>query len=316
MVTAWAAVTLNFLIPRLMPGSPAEALLAQYPHLTPQALHALTTLLGGGHHQSLLAQYGDYWKQVFTFNFGISFTTSFGTPVRTMVLSALPWTLGLVGVTTILAFVLGTFIGLVSGWRRGSWLDAILPPVAVIGFALPDFWVGMVLVYVFNVMLGVLPYQDAYNVLDRRSRLELGLHRRRAASRRPPGDDDPRHPDRPLDPVHAQQHDHGALRRLRAHGSGERPEAVADHVGLRRPKRDPPQSDRLRHDARLRRLGLRPRRVRLQLPGLGNLLLRSVEGLDYPVMQALFLLITLAVLFSLLACDVLTAILDPRTREV
>jgi len=51
-------------------------------------------------------------------------------------------------------------------------------------------------------------------------------------------------------------------------------------------------------------------------PGLGNLLLRSVEGLDYPVMQALFLLITLAVLFSLLLCDVLTFFLDPRTREV
>jgi len=51
-------------------------------------------------------------------------------------------------------------------------------------------------------------------------------------------------------------------------------------------------------------------------PGLGNLLLRSVEGLDYPVMQALFLLITLAVLLSLLVCDVLTFILDPRTREV
>ena len=45
-------------------------------------------------------------------------------------------------------------------------------------------------------------------------------------------------------------------------------------------------------------------------------MLRSVEGLDYPVMQALFLLITLAVLFSLLICDVLTFILDPRTREL
>ena len=50
-------------------------------------------------------------------------------------------------------------------------------------------------------------------------------------------------------------------------------------------------------------------------PGLGSLLLRAVEGLDYPLMQALFLLITLAVLFSLLFCDVLTALLDPRTRE-
>jgi peptide/nickel transport system permease protein len=51
-------------------------------------------------------------------------------------------------------------------------------------------------------------------------------------------------------------------------------------------------------------------------PGLGTLLLTAVNGLDYPVMQALFLLITVAVLFSVLAADVVTAIVDPRTRQV
>ena len=50
-------------------------------------------------------------------------------------------------------------------------------------------------------------------------------------------------------------------------------------------------------------------------PGLGTLLLTAVQGLDYPVMQALFLLITVAVLFSVLAANVVTAIIDPRTRQ-
>ena len=50
-------------------------------------------------------------------------------------------------------------------------------------------------------------------------------------------------------------------------------------------------------------------------PGVGSLLLQSVNNLDYPLMQALFLLITMAVLLSVLAADVLTAVLDPRTRE-
>jgi peptide/nickel transport system permease protein len=316
VVTAWAAVTLNFAIPRLMPGSPAEGLLAQYPHLNPQALHALTTLLGGGHHQSLAAQYVDYWKQVLTFNFGISFTTSFGTPVRTMVLSALPWTLGLVGVATILAFVLGTFIGLVSGWRRGSWLDAILPPAAVIGFALPAFWVGMVLVYVFNVLLGVLPYQDAYNVLTDVPAWNWSFI----------GD---------------------VLRHAVLPGMTILVTQIGLWILFMRNNTITVLSDDYVRMARAK--GLKPWRIMwayagrnailpnltgfamtlgfvvsgsvlveyvFNYPGLGNLLLRSVEGLDYPVMQALFLLITLAVLFSLLACDVLTAILDPRTREV
>jgi peptide/nickel transport system permease protein len=51
-------------------------------------------------------------------------------------------------------------------------------------------------------------------------------------------------------------------------------------------------------------------------PGVGSLLLQSVNNLDYPLMQALFLLITMAVLLSVLAADVLTAVLDPRTREL
>jgi peptide/nickel transport system permease protein len=315
VVTAWAAVTLNFVIPRLMPGSPAEGLLAQYPHLQPQALHALTTLLGGGHQQSLAAQYANYWKQVLTFNFGISFTTSFGTPVRTMVLSALPWTLGLVGVTTVLAFVVGTFIGLVSGWRRGSWLDALLPPAAVVGFALPTFWVGMVLVYVFTVILGVLPYQDAYNVLT-----DVPAWNWTFIS------DVLRHAVLPGMTILVTQIGLWILFMR----NNTITVLADDYVRMARAK------------------GLKPWRIMwayagrnailpnltgfamtlgfvvsgsvlveyvFNYPGLGNLLLRSVEGLDYPVMQALFLLITLAVLFSLLACDMITAILDPRTRE-
>jgi peptide/nickel transport system permease protein len=314
-ITVWAAVSLNFLLPRLMPGNPAEALLAQYPHLSSTALHSLTTLLGGGKHQSLLVQYGDYWKSVFTFNFGISFTTSFGTPVRTMVMNALPWTLGLVGVTTILAFVFGTLIGLVSGWRRGTWLDAVLPPMAVIGFALPYFWVGLLLVYIFSVTLGWLPYEDAYNILT-------GV----------PGwnfsyiGDVLQHAILPGMTIIITQI--GLWILLMRNNTVT--VLAEDYVRMARAK------------------GLKPWRVMwayagrnailpnltgfamalgfvvsgailveyvFNYPGLGSLLLRAVEGLDYPLMQALFLLITLAVLFSLLFCDVLIALLDPRTRE-
>lgn len=315
-ITLWAAVTLNFVLPRLMPGDPAEGLLAQYPHLQPQALHALETLLGGANHQSLLIQYADYWKQVATFNFGISLTTSFGTPVRTMVTNALPWTLGLVGVATVLAFVLGTLIGLVSGWRRGSWLDAALPPIAVIGFALPTFWVGLVLVYIFSVLLGALPYEGAYNFL-----------------------------------ADSPGWNWSYIGDVLTHAILPGMTILITQIGLwilfMRNNTITVLADDYVRMARAK--GLKTWRIMwayagrnailpnltgfamtlgfvvsgailveyvFNYPGLGNLLLRAVEGLDYPVMQALFLLITLAVLFSLLFCDVLTFILDPRTREV
>ncbi len=313
--TVWAAVTLNFLLPRLMPGNPAEALLAQYPHLQPSALHALTTLLGGVGHQSLAVQYADYWKGVVTFNFGISITTSFGTPVRTMVVDALPWTLGLVGVTTVLAFVFGTLIGLVSAWRRGTWLDAVLPPMAVIGFALPYFWVGLLLVYIFSVTLGWLPYEDAYNILTVSPAWNLTFI-----------GDVLQHAILPGMTIIITQIGLWILFMR----NNTITVLAEDYVRMARAK------------------GLKPWRVMwayagrnailpnltgfamalgfvvsgailveyvFNYPGLGSLLLRAVEGLDYPLMQALFLLITLAVLFSLLLCDVLTAILDPRTRE-
>ncbi|MGA2295545.1 MAG: ABC transporter permease [Acidimicrobiales bacterium] len=314
-ITVWAAVTLNFLLPRLMPGNPAEALLAQYPHITPQAFHAITTLLGGGRHQNLLTQYVDYWRGVVTFNFGISITTSFGTPVRTMVMSALPWTLGLVGVTTILAFVLGTFIGLLSAWRRGTWLDAVLPPMAVIGFALPYFWVGLLLVYIFSVTLGWLPYEDAYNILTDTPAWNFTFI-----------GDVLQHAILPGMTIIITQIGLWILFMR----NNTITVLAEDYVRMARAK------------------GLKPWRVMwayagrnailpnltgfamalgfvvsgailveyvFNYPGLGSLLLRAVEGLDYPLMQALFLLITLAVLFSLLFCDVLTSILDPRTRE-
>jgi len=120
VVTLWAAITLNFFIPRLMPGNPAEAMMSRYrgEHLNPQALNALEIAFGLKTHQSLLSQYVDYLGNTLRGHFGISITF-FPEPVMHEILGALPWTLVLVGVTTILAFVLGTLIGL-AGSRSGS----------------------------------------------------------------------------------------------------------------------------------------------------------------------------------------------------
>ena len=314
-VTLWAAVSLNFLIPRLMPGSPAQALRAQYPHLGPQSVKALTTLLGGASNEGLLGQYFDYWHRVVTLNFGISITTSFGTPVSTMVENALPWTLGLVGVTTVLAFVLGTLIGLVSGWRRGSWLDSALPPIFVITSALPYFWVALLLTYLFSSRLGWLPYQNAYSFLTD----SPGLNWHYAMD---------------------------VLRHAVLPGSTILITSIGGWILTMRNNVVTVMVDDYVRTARAK--GLRPWRVVwnyagknailpnltgfamsigfvvsgaivveyvFNYPGVGSLLLRAVNGLDYPLMQALFLLITMAVLLSVLAADIATAIVDPRTRE-
>jgi peptide/nickel transport system permease protein len=315
VVTLWAAVSLNFVIPRLMPGNPVQALEAAHPHLDPQAIHALTTLLGGGYQGSLVSQYFTYWGRVLTFNFGISITTSFGTSVSTMVLHALPWTIGLVGVTTILAFLVGTLIGLVSAWRRGTWLDSALPPIFVITSAFPYFWVGLILIYVFAIRLGIFPQQGAYDFLT----------------------DTPGWNGTYIVDVF----EHAVLPGLTILLT-----AIGGWILTMRNNVITVMAEDYVRTARAK--GLRPWRIMwayvgrnailpnltgfamslgfvvsgaivveyvFNYPGLGTLLLTAVQGLDYPLIQALFLLITVAVMVSVLAADVVTAITDPRTRE-
>src|SRR2546428_12848818 len=120
-----------------MPGNAALAMMSRYKgRVNPQALHALEIAFGINTHQSLVAAYFTYLGNIARGHFGISLTF-FPDAVSHQVLQALPWTLGLVGLTTILALLLGTFISLVSACRRGGVLDGALPPIFVVTRAVP-----------------------------------------------------------------------------------------------------------------------------------------------------------------------------------
>src|SRR5213075_131889 len=116
LATLWAALTINFIIPRVMPGNEATAVLGTFRGVNPAALHALEIQFGTNTHQSVIADYLDYLHNVFTGQFGV---TSQGVPVMTEISSKLPWTLGLVGITTVIAFLIGTVAGVASAWWRG-----------------------------------------------------------------------------------------------------------------------------------------------------------------------------------------------------
>ena len=124
LFTAWAAITINFFIPRLMPGDPVLAVLGRFQgQISTQAIHSLYVLFGLDKHESLWQQYVDYWKQLCHGNLGLSFTY-FPTPV--------------VGVLReqpavddhpdrrrprCSASSSVRRLGVVAGWRRGSWVD-------------------------------------------------------------------------------------------------------------------------------------------------------------------------------------------------
>src|SRR5258708_27875776 len=128
LLTLWVAVTLNFVLPRLMPGNPAIAMIAKFRGgVSPQALRALEIQFGVFTKQSMLSQYFGYLGNLATGKLGVS-TSEFPTTVGTLISHSIWWTLGLLGLTTMLAFILGTGIGIVSAWRRGSILNRFFPP--------------------------------------------------------------------------------------------------------------------------------------------------------------------------------------------
>ena len=159
VLTLWAALTLNFFIPRFMPGSPLQALRDRtHNKLSPVALQEMLTSFGFKPNQNIVVQYFEYLKNMVTGHWGVSIGLTLGEPVSTVVGQALPWTVGLVGVATILAFLLGSMIGIVAGWRRGSTIDSVVPSVFVVTSALPYFWVALLLILVFSVWTnGALP---------------------------------------------------------------------------------------------------------------------------------------------------------------
>ena len=156
VLTLWAAVTLNFILPRLMPGSPLDAALAKLAASGQQVTNAQRQAIEaqlGSPHGNIFSQYGQYLDDIVHLRFGQSFTD----PTRTVAGSigqALPWTLALVGVTTILAFVIGTLLGVYAGWRRGKKADTtVTRDRDLLRRRSRPFWFGLLLLYVFAFKL-------------------------------------------------------------------------------------------------------------------------------------------------------------------
>src|SRR2546423_4054908 len=147
-----------------MPGNAATAMMSRYKgHINPEAMHAIQVAFGINTHESLVHAYFTYLGNIARLRFGISLTF-FPDQVAHQVLQALPWTLALVGTTTIIAFVIGMVMGLVAAAGRGGVADSLLPPIFVITSAFPYFWLALLAIWVFSIKLGWVPESGGYDV--------------------------------------------------------------------------------------------------------------------------------------------------------
>lgn len=159
LLTFYIAITLNFLLPRLMGGDPAEALASDKALGNPEIAAELKKQFGLDN-PNLLYQYGNYLRELLQGNIGISYV-NYPTPVMDVMLKALPWTLGTVLIATLLSYAIGWLIGIKGAWRAGSVFDNTSLFVSFFLNSVPYFWIAIIFVMIFGFHLDWFPLGQA-----------------------------------------------------------------------------------------------------------------------------------------------------------
>ena len=311
VVAAWVALTVNFAIPRLMPGNPAEVLFQKFPSLQPGALKAIEAEFGIGHTGSLWHQYGQYLVDVLHGNLGLS-VDQYPATVASIIGQTLPWTLVLVGTATVISFIAGTLLGVLAAWRRGGWFDRLLPGLSFLQ-GVPYFFLALVVVDLFAIHLHWFPIQQGYN-----QGLVPGWHWSFIQSA-------VYHSLLPAITIVLTSMAGWMLqmRNVMITTIGEDYVLAAQAKGLSSRRVVMTYAAR---NAILPNLsgfalaigfvisGALLMEIVFSYPGIGLTLYNAVTSDDYPLMQGIFLIIALAVLVMNLIADVIYVIADPRAR--
>jgi peptide/nickel transport system permease protein len=165
VLTIWIGTTIIFIIPRLAPGDPISSMVSRMSAQagsvanSDQIIEAWRARFGLD--APMHVQYLRYLRNLLTFNLGYSLAF-FPSEVEQMVGRSLPWTLGLLGLATILSFIIGNAIGALLAWRRTPGLARALLPLSLTFTAIPPFMLGILLLYLLAFNLEWLPFAGAY----------------------------------------------------------------------------------------------------------------------------------------------------------
>jgi peptide/nickel transport system permease protein len=156
------AIVVNFLVPRLMPGSPVDGMIAQLgPRATPAAIEAIKARFGAIE-QPMWLQFVDYVKGLATFDLGVSVKYYPQTVTEVLARSA-GWTAFLVVTAIVFSLCVGVSLGAVAAWRRGGRFDAFVSPFSVVMIAVPPVVIALATLFTFGVTLRWFPVGYAYN---------------------------------------------------------------------------------------------------------------------------------------------------------
>ena len=304
----WAAVTLNFALPYLAPGDPVEYLYGgDQQSLDPKYIAQMRADYGLD--RPILEQYLSFWSGLLHGDLGMS--VQHNRPVVDVLWEKLPWTLALVGIGTLLAFVIGTLLGTWAAWRRATAKETATVVGVLTVDSMPGFFVGMILIAVFSVNLGWFPSYGAAAItstggewlLEVASRMVLpgatltiagigGFFLMTRASM-------------------VGVLDEPFIRLARAKGLGEFRVAVGH--ALRNALL--PVYTTLTLTVGVLLSGAVVVESVFAYPGLGKLTYDAVTARDYPMLQGAFLLATIGIIAANLIADATYPLLDPRVRR-
>lgn len=312
VVAFWASITLNFLLPRLMPGDPVSRMFARMQDsMQPEQIDQLRRLFGLDE-RPMWQQYLSYIGDMFTGNMGVSISR-FPTPVVEVIGTQIGWTILLGGTALLIAVVLGNLLGILAAWRRGGLLDSVFPPLLVFVGSFPYFWLAMGALYLFGITLGWLPVRHAFTagttpgftgefigdvathlvlpaltiVLVSIGGWMLGMRNTMIATTA----------EDYITMAEAKGLSHGRIMFRYAARNALLPSVTSFGLSLGFVVG-----------------GALLTEVVFAYPGVGYQLLSAVQGLDYPLMQGIFLTITAAVLLANFVVDIVYVRLDPRVR--
>jgi ABC-type dipeptide/oligopeptide/nickel transport system permease component len=306
VLTVFIAVTINFALFRLAPGS-AVTNLARVPHATPETRLAIKRQFGLD--KSKLAQYGIYLKQLVRGNLGVSFANS--QPVSKNLRSALVNTLPMVLLGTIFAILLGTLTGVIAAWRRGTKTEGATVTTALTFYSMPTHWLGLMLVIIFAGTLPTGGMSDEFlinpsfltHLKDLAEHitlpaLTLGLVL---------------YGEYTLIVRSAMLETLGEDYILTARAKGLRPWAVLRRHALRNAML--PIATLVALSLGYIVAGAILVETVFSWPGIGRAVYDAVLQRDYPMLQGAFLLLTISVVFFNLVADLLYFKLDPRITQ-
>ena len=163
ILTFFLAISINFFLPRLVPGDPIKLIAGDAaPQLGKERIAALRAQYGLD--KPLAEQYGIYLKQLARGDLGMSYRYSGGKTVVKVLTENFRWTLLLVGVSLLLALLIGSGLGIWSAIRRGDTVDFGLLSGIYVLRSIPPFWLAMLLIPIFAIQLHYLPAGDSYSV--------------------------------------------------------------------------------------------------------------------------------------------------------